>query len=75
MTDPQPAKLKKTPPRAEPLQPDLPGRATGDAKSPQDVDIEDPAVASGRASQRDDPSVAKESQEENALKNVSEGYK
>ncbi len=75
MTDPQPAKLKKTPPRAEPVQPDLPFRATEAAKSSEDVDIEDPAVARGVAPQRDDPDAARESQSETALKNVGEGYK
>ena len=43
MSDPQPDRLKPRPRRAQPLQPDMPGRASDSAPSPQpdsDLDIE-----------------------------------
>ena len=60
MSDPQPAPGKKTPPRAEPLQPDRPGR--GD-------DIEPGGEP------HDDAAERQKSRSEDALENVREGYR
>ena len=77
MSDPQPAPGRHTPPRAEPQQPDdlARGNTTGSAPA---VDI-DNAAATSAEGQNDGGSkerpTAEESQTENALKNVTEGYK
>lgn len=60
MSDPQPDKLKKKPARAEPLQPDLPGR--GNSTDPA-ADNADEAAAD---KQRE--------QSETAHENTREGY-
>lgn len=75
MSDPQPASLKNKPRRAEPLQPDSPGRGD-ETGSPASVDIDNPSSAvltEGSKDPKKDGS--EESQAENALKNVTEGYK
>jgi len=41
MSDPQPARLKPRPRRAEPLQPDVPG--SGDSAAPTPAESADPA--------------------------------
>ncbi len=75
MSDPQPAPGKHTPPRAEPQQPDNLTRGDDSGSTPG-VDIDDAAVTSaeGEKGSKDRPS-SEESQTENALKNVTEGYK
>jgi hypothetical protein len=61
MSDPQ-RPIGKTPPRAEPLQPDKPG--AGDGKQ---------APADGSSASRDDIR-RREEQERTAVENVREGY-
>lgn len=75
MSDPQPAPGKHTPPRAEPLQPDNPGRGDDTGSAPG-VDIDKAAVtpAEGGSGSKDRPS-SEESQTENAIRNTTEGYK
>jgi hypothetical protein len=70
MSDPQPARLKKTPRRAEPLQPDQPGR--GDET---DNESTEESESSGQSRSSEKAAKDLQQQSETALKNVSEGYK
>jgi len=68
MSDPQPARLKKRPARAKPIQPDRPGRAN-------EADAADPAAEAAHEQQRVDANTQKSrEQAEAARKNVSEGF-
>jgi hypothetical protein len=67
MSDPQPARLKKVPRRAEPLQPDRPGR--GDAPASKKDDETHSANTTATRSAR-----KLREQGEAARKNVSQGY-
>jgi hypothetical protein len=63
MSNPQPARLKKTPPRAEPLQPDRPG--SGDDQQ---------AVQDESEARSKDSTAQQKRQSDTALHNVREGY-
>lgn len=65
MSDPQPAPGRREPPRAEPIQPDLPGRGT---------DVESDKDRPDTADEPADATKQRESQSDNALENVREGY-
>jgi hypothetical protein len=68
MSDPQPTPGKRTPPRAEPLQPDKPGSGTATDNEKQDG-------GAARQTSSDSDSVAKQKkQSDAALDNVREGY-
>ncbi len=64
MSDPQPLPGRKTPPRAHPVQPDKPGSGNSSGSDPADK----PAGGAGGSPQR------QKAQEEDALRNVREGY-
>jgi len=68
MSDPQPSHLKQKPRRAEPLQPDNPGR--GDSTEPSEADP--PNVPADKTSKESADRLRE--QAETAQKNVSEGY-
>ena len=61
MSDPQPTSLHDKPPRAEPLQPDRPGRGTSEADS---------TVKTPRPDSKEKTVV----QETEAVENVKRGY-
>jgi len=67
MSDPQPARLKKVPRRAEPLQPDRPGRGRAAAST------EDDRINSANRTATRSARKLRE-QGEAAHKNVSQGY-
>ena len=72
MSDPQPAPTRKQPPRAQPLQPDAPGR--GDGPAATDDDGRAGAAAPAPATAPDDAAKNAE-QEKTALDNVRDGYR
>ncbi len=74
MNDPQPAHLKNKPRRAEPLQPDNLGRGD-ETGTDRQVDLDDPNAGSPGDEKASDKDASEESPSENALKNVTEGYK
>lgn len=69
MTDPQPVPGRKTPRRAEPLQPDKPG--SGQGRQPADGEVDSAGNASTRKSEK---ASEQANTSQTALENVREGY-
>jgi hypothetical protein len=66
MSDPQPARIKRKPPRAEPLQPDAPGKGRHPEHGGRDQDP---------GSDQQSEFHNSDEQSSTALKNVKDGYR